>query len=143
LMREYVETYKNKPTTVDDFEKLAGKVNGEDLSWFFSQWIDRTVFAHYKVDVEVGEKPEGASGFRVKVTITQPDDLVKMPADVTLIGVAGERQVVANVMLDKREQVVEVVCAFRPVQVIVDEGGWVLKRPGSDNIWPKVETKTK
>ena len=154
LMREYVETYKNKPTTVDDFEKLAGKVNGEDLSWFFSQWIDRTVFAHYKVNVEVGEKPEARSqkpeggtaappGFGVKVTISQPDELVKMPADVTLIGIAGERQVVANVMLDKREQVVEVVCAFRPVQVIVDEGGWVLKRPGSDNIWPKVETKTK
>ena len=68
--------------------------------------------------------------------ITQPDDLVKMPADMTLIGAKDERQVVKDVMLDKKENVVEAKTPFVPVKVIVDEDHWVLRRPGSDNIWP-------
>jgi hypothetical protein len=45
--------------------------------------------------------------------------------------------VVKDVMLDKKENVVEAKSAFVPVKVIVDEENWVLKRPGPDNMWPK------
>jgi aminopeptidase N len=139
LMREYITTYKNKPTSMDDFRRLADKVHGDDLSWFFAEWIDQTVFAHWKLNVEVtgGEKPGEAA--KVKIAVTQPDDLVKMPVDITLIGAAGERQVLSNVMLDKKEQTVEAAAGFRPVKVIIDEDFWVLRHPGSDNIWPHVE----
>jgi aminopeptidase N len=140
LMRDYVEQYKFKATTLDDFRRLASSVYGEDLSWFFSEWIDQTVFAHWTVNVEVPEKPE-AGGYKVKISINQPDDLVKMPADITLHGAGGETKVIANVMLDKKEQVVEDVCAFKPVKVVVDEDFWVLRHPGSDNIWPKETEK--
>jgi aminopeptidase N len=156
LMREYVEEFKYKDTTLDDFRRLASSVYGQDLSWFFSEWIDQTVFAHWTVNVEVGEKPEapppssqkpegGAAaapaGYKVKIMIDQPDDLVKMPADITLHGAGGEMKVIPNVMLDKKEQVVEDDCAFKPVKVVVDEDFWVLRRPGSDNIWPKETEK--
>src|SRR5690606_5075217 len=33
LMRDYVEQYKHKATTMDDFRRLASAVHGEDLSW--------------------------------------------------------------------------------------------------------------
>jgi hypothetical protein len=45
----------------------------------------------------------------------------------------------SNVMLDKKEQTVEAAAGFRPVKVIIDEDFWVLRHPGSDNIWPHVE----
>ncbi|HUO07683.1 MAG TPA: M1 family aminopeptidase [Phycisphaerae bacterium] len=149
MMKEYVETYKNKPTTVDDFRRLASKVYGQDLSWFFAQWIDQNVFAHWVVTAEVTEKSgagsqksEGAGtqpaagDFAVKLTVDQPDDLVKMPVDITLLGDGGKRQVVPNVMLDQKEQTVDLTMPFKPVKVILDEDYWVLHRPGSDNIWP-------
>ena len=122
LLREYIAEYKNKPATMDDFRRLADKVNGEDLSWFFAEWIDQTVFAHWKVDaltVSGGEK--AGEPVKEKIAVSQPDDLVKMPVDITLIGAGGERQVVANVMLDKKEQTVEATSAFKPVKVILDE----------------------
>jgi TolA-binding protein len=134
LMRDYVETYKNKQTTVDDFRHLASQVFGEDLSWFFSEWYDQSVFAHWKVTADV--TPDGSGGgAKTHILITQPDDLVRMPADVTLIGPKDEHQLVPMVMLDKKENTLDVTTPFKPVKVIVDEENWVLKRPGSDNIW--------
>ena len=132
LLRQYVETYRNKPSTVDDFRRMASVVHGEDLSWFFAQWIDQSVFAHWKVSAEVAAS---GTSFKTTVLVTQPDDLVKMPADLTLIGAKDERQVVANVMFDKKENSTDVTTPFKPVKVVVDEDNWVLKRPGSDNIW--------
>jgi aminopeptidase N len=134
LMRQYVEKFRDKASTVDDFRRLANEVNGEALDWFFAQWIDQAVFAHWKVNVEVGTAPAGGS-VTSKVLITQPDDLVRMPADITVYGAKGEKQVVANVMLDKKEQTVEVTTPFAPTKVVVDEDFWVLHRPGSDNEW--------
>jgi aminopeptidase N len=132
LMRQYVETYKNQPTTVDDFRRMASATYGQDLSWFFSQWIDQAVFAHWKVNAEITDgKPE-----KIKLMITQPDDLVKMPVDITLTGSGGERLVVPNVMLDRKEQSVDLTAPFKPTHIILDENYWVLHHPGSDNIWP-------
>jgi hypothetical protein len=111
---------------------MASRIHGQDLSWFFAEWYDSAIFAHYTVAVEVKEE---SGAFKSKVTVLQPDDLIKMPADITLIGAKGERQVLANQVLDKKENVVEATTPFKPVKVIVDEDGWVLKRPGSDNIW--------
>ncbi len=136
LMREFVETYRNKLTTVDDFRRMASKAQGQDLSWFFSQWIDQAVFAHWKIsaDITAGEKAGDAA--KIKLAITQPDDLVKMPVDITLLGDAGQRLVVPNIMLDSKEQSVDLTAPFKPVKVILDEEYWVLHHPGSDNIWP-------
>ena len=135
LMREYVETYKNKPTTMADFRRLASEVYGQDLSWFFSEWIDQTVFAHWKVKADITGGEKAGDPAKVTIYVTQPDDLVKMPADITLIGAKGERQVLPNVMLDQKEQTVAATASFKPVKVIVDEDFWVLRHPGSDNIW--------
>jgi hypothetical protein len=39
------------------------------------------------------------------------------------------------VLLDKKEQEVDVSTPFVPVRVVVDEDFWVLHRPGNDNEW--------
>lgn len=141
LMRQYVASYRNKSTTVEDFRRMANEINGKDLSWFFAQWYDRTVYAHWKVDA-VATPDGGGAGASTKVTVMQPDDLVTMPADITLLGSKGEKQVVKDVLLDKKENIVEAKTPFVPVKVIVDEDNWVLKRPGADNIWPAEKAAT-
>ncbi|MGN6370790.1 MAG: M1 family aminopeptidase [Phycisphaerae bacterium] len=143
LMHQYVVKFKDKPTTVDDFRKLASSIYGKDLSWFFSQWIDQNVFAHWipKADI-VDAKP--GEPVKVKLTVDQPDDLVKMPVDITLLGsTPKEREVVPNVMVDEKEQTVDLTAPFKPTKIILDENYWVLHRPGSDNIWPPEKVAAK
>jgi aminopeptidase N len=136
LLRQFVADYRNQPVTTDQFRKLANEIYGEDLSWFFAEWYDRAVYAHWKVEAAVTPAATPGGEVSTKVTITQPDDLITMPVDVTLLSDKGDRTIVKDVMLDKKENLVEAKTAYVPVKVIVDEANWVLKRPGPDNIWP-------
>jgi TolA-binding protein/peroxiredoxin len=133
LLSNYVATYKNRPSTVDDFRRMASEAQGADLSWFFAEWYDQNIFAHYKLNAAI--HPEGAGAASTKLTINQPDSLIKMPVDVTFIGAGGERQVEKDVMVDIKEKNIEIRTPFVPVKIIVDEENWVLKRLGTDNIW--------
>ena len=69
------------------------------------------------------------------MTVSQPNDLVIMPVDITFISDKDDRVVLKDVLLDKKENSVEQKTPFVPVKIVVDEDGWVLKRLGSDNIW--------
>lgn len=134
LLKQYVQTYKNQQSTVDDFRRLASSVYGQDLSWFFEEWFDRSVMTHWKVNAAIAAGTGSAT--KTHITITQPEDLVKMPADVTLLGeAANQRKILKDLMLDKRENELDAETDFTPVKVIVDEDNWVLKRLGTDNIW--------
>ena len=48
-MREFAETYAGKSATMDDFRAIAEKNYGDQLTWFFSQWLDSTGAPEFKV----------------------------------------------------------------------------------------------
>jgi tetratricopeptide (TPR) repeat protein len=146
VMRKYVETYHDKLTTVDDFRHLAAEVAGQDLSWFFSEWIDQGIYAHWTfTNVTIGTPAKAGDPVKVTLSLQQPDDLIKMPVDITYLGEKKEeRYVQENVMLDQIDQTVEATVPFKPVKIIIDEQYWVLHTPQRDNIWPaeKEDDKT-
>jgi hypothetical protein len=39
LLRTYIDTFRNRPATTVDFWRLAEEVSGQDLDWFFQQWL--------------------------------------------------------------------------------------------------------
>lgn len=134
LLQRYVATYQDKPSVVNDFRQLASDVMGQDLSWFFAQWIDQAIYAHWVFrNVEM---KGSTGGTQVSLRLEQPDDLITMPVDITLLGDQGQRQVVVNVLLNGYDQKVDLTVPFKPVKIILDEENWVLKNPKPDNIWP-------
>ena len=48
-MREFAETYAGKSATMDDFRTIAEKYYGDQLTWFFSQWLDSTGAPEFKL----------------------------------------------------------------------------------------------
>src|SRR3984893_4761043 len=52
-MRNFSETYSGKSATMADFQTVAEKYYGDQLTWFFTQWLDST----------------GAPEFQVKYTV--------------------------------------------------------------------------
>jgi len=135
LMKQFVETYSHKPTTVDDFRRLASTVNGDDLSWFFAQWYDSTVFARWRV---AGIKPNSSGpATTVDLLVEQPDEMTRTKFDITLIGPGAARHTIKDQVFDRKEQTFTVTAPFMPEKVILDEEFWVLRHPGSGNIWPE------
>jgi len=136
-MREFAETYSGKSATLDEFRAIAEKHYGEQLTWFFSQWLDSTGAPEFKVKYTTfrlggsqaaaqasKEKESKPAGFRVTGEISQDLDLFRMPVDLR-IDTDGKTE-------DKKIEVVGTSSPFtvetfgRPRRIAVDPDHHVL-----------------
>src|SRR4051812_15985997 len=78
-MREFAAEFAGKSATTDDFRTIAEKNFGDQLTWFFSQWLDSTGAPEFKVkyttyrlggqtakDAKTDEKPKDDKAKDVK-----------------------------------------------------------------------------
>ena len=94
-MRDFAGQYAGKSATTDDFREVAEKNYGQQLTWFFSQWLDSTGAPEFKVKYttyrlggnlakEAKAQQERSPGFRVTGEISQDLDLFRMPVDLRI-----------------------------------------------------------
>jgi len=133
-MREFAEKYAAKSATMDEFRAIAEKYYGDQLTWFFSQWLDSTGAPEFKVKYttyrlggsakEQSPKEDKAPGFRVVGEISQDLDLFRMPVELR-IDTDGKTE-------EKKLEVVGTNSAFsvetfgRPRRISVDPDHHVL-----------------
>ncbi len=122
-MREFAETYAGKAATMDDFKTIAEKNYGDQLTWFFSQWLDSTGAPEFKLKYTTYRLGNN-KGFRVTGEISQDLDLFRMPVDLR-IDTDGKTE-------DKKIDVVGTNSAFavetfgRPRRISIDPDHHVL-----------------
>jgi hypothetical protein len=134
-MREFAGQFAGKSATMDDFKTIAEKNYGDQLTWFFSQWLDSTGAPEFKVKYttyrlggiaakDAGTKDDKYPGFRVTGEISQDLDLFRMPVDLR-IDTDGKTE-------NKRIEVVGTTSPFsietfgRPRRIAVDPDHRVL-----------------
>ncbi len=78
-MRTFMSQYAGKSVTVDDFRKVAEQASGQQLNWFFTQWLDSTGAPEFKNKYTVYRTQKG---FRVVGEISQDMDLFRMPIEL-------------------------------------------------------------
>ena len=132
-MREFAAEFAGKSASMDDFKTIAEKNNGDQLTWFFSQWLDSTGAPEFKVKYTTYRlggataqqpKEEKTAGFRVTGEISQDLDLFRMPVDLR-IDTDGKTE-------NKRVEVVGTTSPFsietfgRPRRIAVDPDHHVL-----------------
>jgi len=92
-MREFASQFAGKSASLDNFQAVAEKNYGDQLTWFFSQWLDSTGAPEFKVKYTTyrlggaaaqNPKEEKAPGFRVTGEISQDLDLFRMPVDLRI-----------------------------------------------------------
>ena len=92
-MREFSVNFAGKSATTDDFRAIAEKYCGDQLTWFFSQWLDSTGAPEFKLKYTTyrlggaaaqNPKEEKIPGFRVTGEISQDLDLFRMPVDLRI-----------------------------------------------------------
>jgi aminopeptidase N len=122
-MRSFASQFAGKPASTDDFRTLAEQNYGDQLTWFFSQWLDSTGAPEFKVKYTVYRLGSN-KGFRVTGEIAQDLDLFRMPVDLK-IDTDGKTE-------DKRIEVVGTNSPFtvetfgRPRRIAVDPDHHVL-----------------
>jgi tetratricopeptide (TPR) repeat protein len=123
-MRTFASKYAGKSASLDEFRALAEQNYGQQLVWFFSQWLDSTGAPEFKTKYTIYRLGNG-KGFRVVGQIAQDLDLFRMPVDLK-IDTDGKTE-------NKRIEVVGTNSAFnietygKPRRIVVDPDDRVLK----------------
>jgi Peptidase family M1 domain/Tetratricopeptide repeat len=92
-MREFASEFAGKSASMDDLKTIAEKNYGQQLTWFFSQWLDSTGAPEFKVKyttyrlggaAATTPNQDKSPGFRVTGEISQDLDLFRMPVNLRI-----------------------------------------------------------
>ncbi|MBI5873861.1 MAG: BamA/TamA family outer membrane protein [Candidatus Omnitrophica bacterium] len=124
MMKKYFETFKFKNATVADFEKIASEAAGEDLAWFFKEWLYEAKVCDYAVERRRG-----------KLTLRRLGGVV-MPVETKLAFTDDTEMVVHS---DGKSEAQEIPLPQGKIlkKAIVDEGSKFLDIDRTNNCLPR------
>jgi aminopeptidase N len=144
MMRDFVERYRNKSATTEDFFRVAGehfartpiaqRYGLKDLDWFFRQWVLQTELPSYTLEYEIKAQADGATllSGAVKQENAGPGWQMALPLVLTFPNNQIARVVVAAT---GPSTPVELRLPGTPTKVELDPAGWILSE--------KTTTRTK
>jgi len=124
-MRTLFQTYSGKSIGLKDLQTVSEEIQGEQLTWFYSQWLDSTGAPEFKNKYTVFRVKKG---FRVVGQVQQDLDLFRMPVQLK-IDTDGKTE-------DKTIDVVGTDSSYtietfgKPRRITIDPNNWVLKNSG-------------
>jgi tetratricopeptide (TPR) repeat protein len=81
LLTRYMDKFRETPASTDAFISLASEVAGENLKYFFDQWLDAWGAPTFDSDYTVFRT---GSGYLVRGTVRQDLDLFRMPVEIEI-----------------------------------------------------------
>ncbi len=130
-----IRTYLDNPALrygnahSDDFQQACEDVTGQDLQWFFDQWLYRTTHPIYELDWN-NDWQDGVNQFRIHLRQVQVPDLVRgdepyrVPVEFLLWG-SGVNTTI-TVMNDQLDQEFVINVDGDVTQLYLDPGRWLL-----------------
>jgi uncharacterized iron-regulated protein len=117
----------------NDIENLFGKVSGQDLRWFFNQWLMREEIPFLEVkNLQVIIK----NGFpSVSFDIIQKGQPFKLFIPIKIVTEKGDKKDI--IQLEGEKKNFEIMVEERPIKIIFDENYDILRRL-SDKEFPPV-----
>jgi aminopeptidase N len=116
-IRDYYRRHMNATASTDDFRQVMEQTSGQDLAWFFRQWLNRS-----GVPALSGSWRYDASAKEVVVTVrqTQTGDPYRLSLGVGLVLDAGGLPSVQQMSVDGRETTMRFPAATEPTAVVLD-----------------------
>src|SRR5260221_8781765 len=123
LLRKFVEQYRNKSASIDDFERLTSKVAGKNMRYFFAQGLEGTGVPDFSVDYQI-IRPRPAK-FRTRGPIRQNLENLHLPVELTLHS-EGDSQT-KILYLDGRSEDFDFESNGQPLNAEVDPNDKILR----------------
>ena len=122
VLRAVPEQFAWKPVHTDDFRKVVETVSGQNLGYFFIQWIESSGAPEFKMDYTVFRTQKG---FRVMGKISQDLDTFRMPVTLKIETEGNPEEKRIEVVGTSSEFIVETF--GKPKNIIIDPGNQVLR----------------
>lgn len=124
VLRTFFEQYKGKNASIDDLEKLTTQVVGQNMRYFFAQWVEGTGVPEFAVDYQIIRTRSGK--FRTRGTIKQNIEHLNMPVEVMLHSEGGENPMI-TLRLEERSEDFDFESTGQPIEVVVDPNNRILR----------------
>ena len=123
LMQKFLEQYRNKSASIDDFERLTSQVAGKNMRYFFAQWVEGTGVPEFSVDYQIIRTRAGK--FRTRGTVRQNFENLHLPVELTLHS-EGDSQT-KILYLDGRSEDFDFESNGQPINAEVDPNDKILR----------------
>lgn len=100
MMRDFVQTYYGKEASTEDFKEIVEKHVGEDMDWFFDQWVYGVEIPTYRFSYSTEETPEGKYVVSCEVTQENVSQDFKMWVPI-LLDFGMDQYAVLRLWVDK------------------------------------------
>jgi len=122
LMSSFTEKYSWQSVSTVDFRKMAEQISGQNLQYFFVQWLESSGAPEFKMEYTVFRTQKG---FRVMGKITQDLDTFQMPVDLKIETEGNPETKRIDVVGTSSEFTVDTF--GKPKTVTIDPAGAVLR----------------
>lgn len=125
-LHTYIDTYAYGNALITDFQDIAEQESGQDLDWFFDQWIYQAGYPD--LDIAWNITPTNNS-YTTIVTVEQKQwDQFQFVVPLEINFTTSSGPVLDTLYIDQRKQTFELEFSAVPTKLNVDPDNWLLKQ---------------
>jgi tetratricopeptide (TPR) repeat protein len=122
LIAQWRANFGQLSPTNQDFRELAASIAGENLKWFFIQWVDSIGVPQFETEYLLIKT---RNGFRITGSIKQDKDLFRMPVELAVE--SKGKTVRTPVLVQGKRSDFRVDVDSMPTRVLLDPDGALLR----------------
>jgi aminopeptidase N len=125
LLRTFLERYRGKNASIEDFEKLSNEIAGRNMRYFFARWVESTGVPEFKVDYLIIRTRSGK--FITRGTVRQNYDNLQLPLEIQLRSEGGEGLKTVTIEIEDTSADFNIESDGKPIEVIIDPNYKILR----------------
>lgn len=125
LMRAFIQEYRGKNASIDDFERLTTGIAGQNMRYFFARWVESTGVPEFTADYLIIRTKGGK--FVARGTVKQNYDNLRLPVDVELRSEGEGGLKTQVVQMDEATADFNIESSGKPLDVVIDPGYKLLR----------------
>lgn len=125
LLKTFLQQYRGKNASIDDFEKLASQVAGQNMRYFFARWVEGTGVPEFQADYQIIRTRGGK--FVTRGTVKQNYDNLRLPIEIQLRSEGADNFKTVKVDMEDASADFNIESTGKPLEVIIDPNYKVLR----------------
>lgn len=118
LLRSFLQQYRDKNASINDFEELASQVARTNLRYFFARWVEGTGVPEFEVDYTILRTNDGK--FITRGSIKQNYDNLQLPVEIQLRTEGQSKGVSEKLYIEDSSVNFNIESQNKPIEVVVD-----------------------
>ncbi|HSI89186.1 MAG TPA: M1 family aminopeptidase [Pyrinomonadaceae bacterium] len=125
LLRTFLNEFRGKNASIDDFERLTSQVAGQNMRYFFARWVESTGVPEFTADYLILRTRAGK--FVARGTVKQNYDNLRLPVEVQLRYEGDDGHKTVQLQMEESSADFNIEADGKPLEIIIDPGFKLLR----------------